>query len=122
VAAIRIGSVSLECADPATLAAFWSGLLGGEIAFESDDFVAVKLEHVWISTVRAENYRAPTWPDDEVPQQIHMDLAVDDVDTAVAKAVSLGAEKASFQPDPDRWTVMIDPAGHPFCFTTLIPE
>jgi hypothetical protein len=122
MAAIRIGSVSLECADPATLAAFWSGLLGGEIAFESDDFVAVKLDHVWISTVRAENYRPPTWPDDEVPQQIHMDLAVDDLDTAVAKAISLGAEKASFQPAPDRWTVMIDPAGHPFCFTTLIPE
>jgi hypothetical protein len=120
--AIRLGSVSLECAEPAPLAAFWAGLLGGEIAFESDDFVAVKLDHVWLSTVRVENYEAPTWPSDEVPQQMHLDLAVDDLETATAEAISLGAEKASVQPAPDRWTVLIDPAGHPFCVTTLIPE
>jgi hypothetical protein len=120
--AIRLGSVSLECAEPAPLAAFWAGLLGGEIAFESDDFVAVKLDHVWLSTVRVENYEAPTWPSDKVPQQMHLDLAVDDLETATAEAISLGAEKASVQPAPDRWTVLIDPAGHPFCVTTLIPE
>ncbi|MFG2438870.1 VOC family protein [Streptomyces sp. NPDC048508] len=32
-----------------------------------------------------------------------------------------GATKATDQPDPDRWRVLQDPAGHPFCVTTLIP-
>lgn len=30
--------------------------------------------------------------------------------------------KPATQPAPDRWRVLIDPAGHPFCITTLIPE
>jgi hypothetical protein len=119
---IRLGSVSLECAEPAPLAAFWATLLGGEIAFESDDFVAVKLDRLWLSTIRVDNFKPPTWPSDEVPKQIHLDLSVDDLASAEAEAVALGAMKASVQPAPDRWTVMIDPAGHPFCLSTQIPE
>jgi hypothetical protein len=119
---IRLGSVSLECAEPAPLAAFWATLLGGEIAFESDDFVAVKLDRLWLSTIRVDNFKPPTWPSDEVPKQIHLDLSVDDLATAETEAVALGATKASVQPAPDRWTVMIDPAGHPFCLSTQIPE
>ncbi len=119
---IRLGSVSLECAEPAPLAAFWANLLGGEIAFESDDFVAVKLDHLWLSTIKVENYQPPTWPSDEVPKQMHLDLAVDNQAESEAAAIALGAVKATFQPEPLRWTVMIDPAGHPFCLTTLIPE
>jgi hypothetical protein len=119
---IRFGSVSLECAEPAPLAAFWATLLGGEIAFESDDFVAVKLDRLWLSTIRVDNFKPPTWPSDEVPKQIHLDLSVDDLASAEAEAVALGAMKASVQPAPDRWTVMIDPAGHPFCLSTQIPE
>ena len=119
---IRLGSVSLECAEPAPLAAFWANLLGGEVVFESDDFVAVQLDHVWLSTIKVENYRPPTWPSDEVPKQLHLDLAVDNQSEAEDAAIALGAVKATFQPEPERWTVMIDPAGHPFCLTTLFPE
>ncbi|WP_369690329.1 VOC family protein [Nocardia miyunensis] len=32
-------------------------------------------------------------------------------------AVECGAGRAGFQPAPDRWLVLIDPSGHPFCFT-----
>jgi Glyoxalase-like domain len=119
---IRLGSVSLECEDTAPLAAFWAGLLGGEVAFESEEFAAVKLDHLWLSTIKVDNYKAPTWPSDEIPKQIHLDLAVNDLPTAEAEASALGATKATFQPQPERWTVMIDPAGHPFCLTTQIPE
>jgi hypothetical protein len=118
---IRFGSVSLDCADPAPLAAFWAGLLGGEIAFESEDFVAVKLDGLWLSVVKIDNYKPPTWPSDEVPKQIHLDLSVDDLALSESEAVALGAVKASTQPMPERWTVMIDPAGHPFCLSTQIP-
>ncbi|MEU7863688.1 VOC family protein [Nonomuraea sp. NPDC049141] len=36
-------------------------------------------------------------------------------------ALAAGATKATDQPNPDRWRVLLDPAGHPFCVTTLIP-
>jgi hypothetical protein len=39
-----------------------------------------------------------------------------------AEALALGAAKANTQPSPDRWRVLLDPAGHPFCITTLIPD
>lgn len=70
--------------------------------------------------VRVEHYRPPTWPDPDVPKQIHLDLAAgEEFDDAQARAVALGAQPATEQPDPDRWRVLLDPAGHPFCITTV---
>jgi catechol 2,3-dioxygenase-like lactoylglutathione lyase family enzyme len=119
---IRLGSLALDCADPAALAAFWSALLGGEVAFSSDHFVAVKTERMWLATVKIDDYVPPTWPSGEQPKQMHMDLAVDNLEEAVADALRLGAVQPDFQPSPDRYVVFLDPAGHPFCLTTQIPE
>ena len=52
-----------------------------------------------------------------MPQQLHLDFAVDDLDQAEALILELGAAKPQFQPDDDRWRVFTDPAGHPFCLT-----
>ena len=41
------------------------------------------------------------------------------VDAAVAAAERLGARQADSQPQPALWRVMLDPAGHPFCLTTV---
>jgi hypothetical protein len=122
MAIARLGSISLDCADPLALATFWAGLLGGEIAFESDDFVAVKTDGVWISAVRVPDYTPPTWPEGATAKQMHLDLAVDDLTVAAHAAVELGAHVATEQPGADRWQVLVDPAGHPFCLTLLIPE
>jgi hypothetical protein len=40
---------------------------------------------------------------------------------AVVEAEQLEATLAAVQPAPDRWRVLFDPAGHPFCLTTQIP-
>jgi hypothetical protein len=64
---------------------------------------------------------AVTWPDGDVPKQIHLELAVDDLDASEKAFLDLGATKPETQPAPDRWRVLIDPAGHPFCVTTLMP-
>ncbi len=119
---IRLGSISLDCADPAALGAFWARLLGGEVAFSSDEFVAVKTDHVWLAAVQVADYQAPTWPLGDHAKQIHLDLAVDDLSQAESEAVSLGAVLAEVQPAPERYLVLLDPAGHPFCLTTQIPE
>jgi len=61
-----------------------------------------------------------TWPDDGVPQQLHLDTTVPDVaelDRQHARALALGARLLHDRSDdPDEpLRVYADPAGHPFC-------
>ena len=48
------------------------------------------------------------------PKRYHLDLYVDDLDKAEEQALAIGATKPAEQPTPDRWRVLLDPAGHPF--------
>jgi hypothetical protein len=122
MALARLASTALDCSDPEPLARFWAELLGGVVEFTSDDFCAVRTGNGWITTVRIADYAPPTWPDPAVPKQIHLDLSVSDLDAAHAEAVRLGARSADEQPEPDRWRVLFDPAGHPFCLSIQIPD
>ncbi len=122
MALARLASTALDCDDPAILASFWADLVGGEVAYSSEEFCAVKTDRGWIATVRVAGHKPPTWPGPDVPKQMHLDLAVDDLDAAEAEAIRLGARKPDAQPAPDRWRVLLDPAGHPFCLSTQIPE
>ena len=97
-----LASTALDCSDPAALASFWAELVGGEVAFTSPEFCAVKTDNGWLATVRIDDYKPPTWPDSAVPKQMHL--------------------KPSEQPAPDRWRVLLDPAGHPFCLSNQIPQ
>jgi hypothetical protein len=122
MANIRVASVSLDCSDPVVLGAFWAQLLGGEVAFSSEEFVAVKTDRLWVTAVRVPDHQARTWPEGTRPKQMHLDLAVDDLGQAETEALRLGAVRAADQPAPDRYIVLTDPAGHPFCLSTQIPE
>ncbi|HLK45359.1 MAG TPA: VOC family protein [Acidimicrobiales bacterium] len=117
-----LAASSLDCSDPGPLADFWAALLGGEVAFSSEDFVGVKHARGWLAAIRVEGYEPPTWPGGDRPKQLHLDVSVDDLDVAQARAVELGATAPANQPQPDRWRVLLDPAGHPFCLTTQIPD
>ena len=61
---------------------------------------------------RAPGHRGPTWPDPSVPQQVHLDIMVEDIAKAVPKVLALGARKLHGE------NVFADPAGHPFCLIT----
>jgi hypothetical protein len=118
---VRFGGVSFDCADPAGLARFYGAVLDLPVLFASDDFVA--LGHAGqpaIGFARVPGYQRPTWPEADVPKQAHLDLGVDDLDTAQTELLALGATAPPAQPQPDQWRVLIDPAGHPFCISTRI--
>jgi hypothetical protein len=117
----RLAAVSLDCPDPKGLATFYQALLDVEVMFESEDFIALKGAGIYLTTQRVEEHRAPDWPEALIPKQLHLELAVDDLDAAEGAALAVGATKATAQPSPELWRVLIDPAGHPFCITTLIP-
>jgi hypothetical protein len=112
----------LDCADARPLTQFWAAMLDGEIVFTNAGTALVRTDWVTLSAIQIPDYEQPTWPDPGVPKQIHLDLAVIDLDTAVNESQRLGATLAAEQPAPDRRRVLFDPAGHPFCLTTQIPS
>lgn len=118
----RLAAISLDTDDPAALGDFYKALLGLEDYFASEDFVALKGGPVLLTFQRVAEHVRPTWPTGPAPKQVHLELAVTDLNAAESKALALGATKAAEQPAADKWIVLLDPAGHPFCITTLIPE
>jgi Glyoxalase-like domain len=61
------------------------------------------------------HHKPPTWPDNAVPQQFHLDLRVDDLDQAAVYAESIGARRAASGDHAPNFIVFLDPSGHPFC-------
>jgi len=118
----KLGAVSLNCPDPHELAVFYSALLEKEIAFESEDFAALQLDNLWLSFQKVADFKPSTWPTSETPSLAHLDFSVSNLDAGEAAALAAGARLAPEQPEPERWRVLLDPAGNPFCVTMLIPD
>ena len=114
---MKLRAITLDCHDPLALAKFYQQATGLEPHPKSDaDFAALTCENgLTIGFQRVDDHRAPRWPDQTVPQQLHLDFTVDDLDEAEARLLELGAGKPDHQPNKDRWRVLTDPAGHPFC-------
>lgn len=108
--------VVLDCPDAAALAQFYAALLGWQVEVESPG--------LWVNAVggpgqvlcfqQVGDYTPPDWPGQRVPQQMHLDVDVDDLDAAEQAVVALGATKHAHQPGTT-FRVFLDPAGHPFC-------
>ncbi len=115
----RMHHVVIDCPDPAALAAFYSELIGQPVTYTSEDFVVVAASEraSGLAFQLAPGHRPPTWPDDAVPQQFHLDVMVDDVAAAAERVVAIGATK--LEVTAEGVNVYADPAGHPFC---LIPR
>ena len=110
----RLHHVILDCPDPRALAAFYGELLSLPVTYDSDDFVVVATNDTTsgVAFQRASDYQAPRWPDPEHPQQVHLDVMVDDLDDAESAVLALGASKLH---NPGSDHVYCDLAGHPFC-------
>ena len=114
MAIARFPTVVLDCPDPEVLARFYGALLDWKVEV-SPDWAEIKADYGdSIGFQQVENYTAPRWPGQEVPQQMHIDVVVDDLDTAEAEVLKLGATKHEHQPGKS-FRVFLDPAGHPFC-------
>ncbi|MBD0424595.1 VOC family protein [Streptomyces sp. TRM S81-3] len=114
---MKLSAITLDCPDPPALAAFYQQATGLEPHPESNaDFAGLNREDgLFIGFQRVAGHRAPSWPDQTVPQQLHLCFEVADLDEAEAGLLELGAGKPDHQPHEDRWRVLTDPAGHPFC-------
>ena len=121
---LTLWGVVLDSRDPAGLASFYEQLLDWERRSDEDPTWVTSGPRgsdgrPGLSFQLEENHEPPTWPAQPGDQrmQFHLDILVDDLDAAGAKAVALGANLAEFQPQDDV-RVYLDPAGHPFCLFT----
>ena len=119
---LRLTGVCLDCADAKQLADFYAELLGWEVSASDGDHwfqVRAPAGGVGLNIQADECYEPPVWPEQPGAQgkMLHFEIAVEDMDAAVAHAVAAGATVAPQPPDrkPDELRVMLDPAGHPFC-------
>jgi hypothetical protein len=114
MAIARFPSIVIDCPDAQVLADFYRAMLDWK-ADVQEDWVDIRAENgQCISFQSVENYTPPRWPSQEVPQQMHLDVVVDNLDDAEAAVIELGATKHEYQPGTT-FRVFLDPAGHPFC-------
>jgi len=108
-------SFVLDCPAAGTLASFYGEMLGWKVS-DDGDWAEIRPEdgNNCIGFQQVEDYRAPQWPGQDLPQQMHLDVMVRDLDEGEREALALGAVKADHQPGTD-FRVFLDPAGHPFC-------
>src|ERR1700712_3718798 len=108
-------SFVLDCPAAGTPASFYGEMLGWKVS-DDGDWAEIRPEdgNNCIGFQQVEDYRAPQWPGQDLPQQMHLDVMVRDLDEGEREALALGAVKADHQPGTD-FRVFLDPAGHPFC-------
>jgi predicted enzyme related to lactoylglutathione lyase len=114
MAITRFPSIVIDCPDPDALASFYGTMLDWKVE-PGSDWVDIRADYgQCISFQKVDDYTPPTWPSQEAPQQMHLDVVVDDLDAAEAAVLGLGATKHEHQPGTT-FRVLLDPAGHPFC-------
>jgi hypothetical protein len=116
---LSLSGIVLGAPDPQALATFYEALLGYERVEDSEEWVVTRPAggvRPGLSFQREKYHVAPTWPGGPTDQQmqVHLDVAVSDLDAAGDLAERAGAVLAGYQPQEDV-RVWIDPAGHPFC-------
>ena len=115
---MKLGTVVLDSDDAETLADFYQKLLGWTMRFNNEWGIGLKSEPEGVCLFFQEDadYARPVWPTARGRQQqmVHVDFFVDDLEKEVNQAIACGAKVAETQYS-ERWSVMFDPAGHPFC-------
>jgi predicted enzyme related to lactoylglutathione lyase len=114
MAIARFASFVLDCPDPGVLASFYGSLLDWQPEVDEGWAEVRSSDGQTIAFQRVDGYTRPEWPGQEQPQQVHLDVEVDDLDAAEAAVLDIGATKHGHQPGTT-FRVFLDPAGHPFC-------
>lgn len=110
----RLRTVVLDTPNPSALAEFYSQLLDQPVTTREDGWVAVGEEgSTRLAFQLAPNLEPPQWPDPHRPQQVHLDVEVEDIEIAEKQVLALGAKRLPGEGSDFR--VYADPVGHPFC-------
>lgn len=108
---VQMQHVTIDCLDPKRVAEFWSAALGREILDDWGMFIRLAPDD---AGVRIAFHQVPE--EKAGKNRVHLDVAADSPDEAVAELTSLGASVVEVRSAEDfSWTVMTDPEGNEFC-------
>ncbi|MFG1771595.1 VOC family protein [Nocardia salmonicida] len=112
----NLRSVVLDCKHPAGLARFYRELLGGTVEDTDETWtVLTDSQGRRLAFQLAPEHEPPLFPDPRGSQQLHLDIEVDDIESAQRNVLSLGATRVPDAVGEDNFRVFRDPAGHTFC-------
>jgi catechol 2,3-dioxygenase-like lactoylglutathione lyase family enzyme len=115
----QLHSLVVDCPDPSALAGFYERLLGLDRIEDTPDWVTLgRAGGVYVAFQKVERFVPPRWPDPDAPQQVHIDVLVENLDDAEPQVLALGATLLEGSDKPVGYRVYADPAGHPFCLVT----
>jgi predicted enzyme related to lactoylglutathione lyase len=107
---MKIGNVTFDCEDAASLAGFWAALLERDLAPDANEYMAFLPGTPNLLFLKVPEARA------DAKNRVHVDLNIDDIATARARAEELGAtfvhEKEEYGV---HWVTMLDPESNEFC-------
>ncbi len=119
----KLRSVVLDTREPAHLAQFYADVLGGTVRDVDETWsVLTDSDGRRIAFQLSPDHDPPSFPDTHGSQQFHLDIEVDDVESAESDVLALGATRIGEAVDGDRFRVYRDPAGHPFCLVWGIED
>ena len=109
---VAVHTLTIECGDAATLAAFWAALL--DYVEAPHPTASVLIEHPDGSGPRLLFQPSDRRKTDK--NRLHFDLRPDDRHAAVERALGLGATRVDIgQAGDESWIVLADPEGNEFC-------
>jgi catechol 2,3-dioxygenase-like lactoylglutathione lyase family enzyme len=114
--ASRISEICVNCADPDTMAAFWSAALGYPEIDRDETGVAIvgAPNRPSLLFVRTDDVGGPPKAG---PNRLHLDLSPTDCDQddEVRRLEGLGARRIDIGQGRPSWVVLADPEGNEFC-------
>lgn len=113
MAIARLPLIAIDCPDPGALARFYGAVLDWKIDVFANRASVCAEDGQCISFHQVAGYTPPMWPTQERPQQMHLDMIVDDLDAAEAAVIDLGATKHPHQPGTSfrvSWTRQVTPS------------
>ncbi len=106
------GAVMIDTVDPEPLVAFWTALLGTEVAYRTEDFVWLRrnapdgIGLAFQLVPEAKNGK----------NRVHVDFVAPDIDEVRVRVEELGGSLLFDRTHEDfRWLVLADPEGNEFC-------
>lgn len=113
----RLDMIQIDCREPRRLALFWGAIFGLEI----DRILGEPAHYVGLARPGPNHpylyFQCVSEPK-TLKNRLHLDVQVDDIETATAQIESLGGRRlpvADFHEHGFRWRVMVDPEGNEFC-------
>lgn len=113
---LAIQCLSIDCADPAALSAFWRDALGWRITHQSaEEYVLEPPEGSPQDGVSPDLLFLKVEDPKTGKNRLHLDLRPGDRDAEVQRLLRLGAAEVDIGQGQQSWVVLADPEGNEFC-------